>query len=287
MTTLVKMLKKEGKTIGFVPTMGYLHEGHLSLVKAAKKHTDVVVMSIFVNPLQFGPREDFEKYPRDIKRDEQLASEAGVDVIFCPSAKDMYPEGYATYVNVETLTETLCGASRPGHFKGVTTVVAKLFHIVKPDVAYFGQKDAQQAIIIKKMVQDLNLDIEIKVMPIIRESDGLAMSSRNVNLSEEERREALVLHQALKKAEAMIDDGERDAKKIAKTMEAMIGQTGNVRKDYLSIVDAKHLDPVATVSGEVVIAVAAFVGKTRLIDNIIKRVDPEKTKPSGTRKGQG
>jgi pantoate--beta-alanine ligase len=272
MSTLAKMLKKEGKSIGFVPTMGYLHEGHLSLVKAAKKHTDVAVMSIFVNPLQFGPKEDFEKYPRDFKRDEQLASEAGVDVIFYPSVKDMYPEGYATFVNVERLTDGLCGASRPGHFRGVTTVVAKLFGIVKPDVTYFGQKDAQQAAVIRKMVQDLNMGIEVKVMPIVREKDGLAMSSRNTYLSEFERRDALTLYQSLKRAESLVADGEKDAGRIIKMMKEVIGAKPAVKIEYISIVDAKELVELETVTKEALIAVAAHVGKTRLIDNIIVKV---------------
>lgn len=272
MTTLVKMLKKEGKSIGFVPTMGYLHEGHISLVKAAKKHTDVVVMSIFVNPLQFGPEEDFEKYPRDIKRDEALAGDACVDVIFYPSVRDMYPEGYATYVNVESLTDQLCGASRPGHFRGVTTVVAKLFNIVKPDVAYFGQKDAQQVIVIKKMVRDLGMDIEIKAMPIIRETDGLAMSSRNLYLSEDERRSALVLNQSLEKALSLVEAGERNSENVTKAIKELIARKPLVRTDYISIVDMKDLKDVSDISGEVLVALAAFVGKTRLIDNIIIKV---------------
>lgn len=272
MTTLVKMLKKEGKSIGFVPTMGYLHEGHMSLVKAAKKHTDVVVMSIFVNPLQFGPEEDFEKYPRDIKRDEALAGDACVDVIFYPSVRDMYPEGYATYVNVESLTDQLCGASRPGHFRGVTTVVAKLFNIVKPDVAYFGQKDAQQVIVIKKMVRDLGMDIEIKAMPIIRETDGLAMSSRNLYLSEDERRSALVLNQSLEKALSLVASGERNSENVTKAIKELIARKPLVRTDYISIVDMKDLKDVSDISGEVLVALAAFVGKTRLIDNIIIKV---------------
>lgn len=272
MTTLVKMLKKEGKSIGFVPTMGYLHEGHMSLVKAARKHTDVVVMSIFVNPLQFGPKEDYEKYPRDIKRDEALAGEAGVDIIFCPSVKEMYPEGYATYVNVESLTDSLCGASRPGHFKGVTTVVAKLFSIIKPDVAYFGQKDAQQVAVVKKMARDLNMDIEIKSMPIIRETDGLAMSSRNVYLSEDERRQALVLNQSLEKVSSLVKAGERDPANVIKAIKELIARKPLVKIDYISIVDMRSLKDVPEISGEVLVALAAFVGKTRLIDNTIIKV---------------
>lgn len=272
MSTLVKILKKEGKSVGFVPTMGYLHEGHMSLVKAARKHTDVVVMSIFVNPLQFAQGEDFEKYPRDFKHDEELAASAGVDVIFYPSVKEIYPEGYAAYVNVEGLTNALCGASRPGHFKGVTTIVAKLFNIVKPDIAYFGQKDAQQAIVIKKMARDLNMDIEIKVMPIIRETGGLAMSSRNVYLSEAERRDSLVLNQSLEKASSLVKAGERDPAKVARAIKELIQEKPLVKIDYVSIVDTKDLKKVSTISGEVLIALAAFVGKTRLIDNAIIKV---------------
>ena len=269
MSTLVKILKKEGKSIGLVPTMGYLHEGHLSLSRGAKKHTDVVVMSIFVNPLQFGPKEDFQKYPRDLKRDEALAASAGVDVIFTPSADEMYPAGYSTYVNVEGMTDTLCGATRPGHFKGVTTVVAKLFEIVRPDIAYFGQKDAQQAMIVKKMAADLNMGLEVKVMPIVRESDGLAMSSRNVYLSVSERKDALVLNAALKKADEMIKSGERNPKKIIRAMEEMIEGVECARVDYISAVDAATMKEVKAISGETLIALAIFIGKTRLIDNIV------------------
>ena len=272
MSTLVKMLKKEGKTIGLVPTMGYLHEGHLSLAKTAKKHTDVVIMSIFVNPIQFGPDEDLDKYPRDFKRDEELARAAGVDVIFYPTEKNMYPQGYATYVNVEALTDVLCGASRPGHFKGVTTVVVKLFGIIKPDVAYFGQKDAQQAIIIKKVAEDLNMDVEVKVLPIVREPDGLAMSSRNVYLSQREREDASILCQSLKKAESLVKEGERDSRKIIKAMEAVIKQSSSAKIDYIAIVDTKYLKSIISISGEALIALAVFVGKTRLIDNTIVKV---------------
>lgn len=269
MATLVKIFKKEGKSIGFVPTMGYLHNGHLSLVRAARKHTDIVVMSIFVNPLQFGPKEDFENYPRDIKRDEILAEDVGVDVIFCPEAKEMYPEGFATRVNVDRLSNVLCGKSRIGHFAGVATVVAKLFNIIKPDVAYFGQKDAQQAAVIRQMVRDLNLDIEIKTMPVVRESDGLAMSSRNVHLSEEERRQALALRQSLDKAETLVRAGQVNAEKIVREMKNVISEMPLVKVDYVSIVNPKDLKDIDRISGEALIAVAALVGKTRLIDNII------------------
>jgi pantoate--beta-alanine ligase len=271
MSTLVKMFKKEGKSISLVPTMGYLHEGHLSLVRAARKHTDVVIMSIFVNPLQFGPKEDFEKYPRNLKRDEELATAAGADIIFNPTVKDMYPSGYSTFINVEGLTNTLCASSRPGHFKGVTTVVAKLFEIVAPDIAYFGQKDAQQAIIIKKMVSDLNMGIEIKVMPIIREPDGLAMSSRNVYLSESEHADALVLNESLKKAESLIRSGERDAKKVIKIIQDLIKDVPTAKIDYISIVDTADLKEIKIVSGDILIALAVFIGKTRLIDNVIMK----------------
>ena len=269
MSTLAKILRKEGKSIGFVPTMGYLHEGHLSLVRAARKHTDTVVASIFVNPAQFGPGEDFEKYPRDIKRDEELVRTAGVDVLFYPSIKEMYPEGYVTYVNVEKLTDGLCGASRPGHFKGVTTVVAKLFGIVKPTIAYFGQKDAQQAVIIRKMVEDLNMDVEVKVMPIIREKDALAMSSRNVYLSEAERKDAAALNQALKRAESLIEKGERSSAVIKKEMERIIKEKDSAKIDYMAIVDAKNLKELQLITGETLIALAVFMGRTRLIDNTI------------------
>lgn len=267
MTTFVKMMKKENKSIGFVPTMGHLHEGHLSLVKAASKHTDVVVMSIFVNPKQFGPNEDFEKYPRNLKRDEELARDAGVDVIFCPSVREMYPEDYCTFVTVENLAMNLCGKSRPGHFRGVATVVTKLFNIVRPDVAYFGQKDMQQALIIKKMVADLNIGIDIKIMPIVREKDGLAMSSRNIHLSEIERKDAAILYQALKQAEAMVKSGEREARKVIKAAEDIIRQKQSARIDYVSIVDSKELKDVKTISGEVIMALAVYFGTTRLIDN--------------------
>lgn len=268
MSTFVKMMRREGKSIGLVPTMGYLHEGHVSLVRAAKKHTDVVVMSIFVNPIQFGPKEDFERYPRDLKHDEEMAREAGVDVIFYPSLKEMYPEGYATYVTVEKLTDNLCGESRPGHFRGVATVVTKLFNIVKPEVAYFGQKDMQQAMMIKKMAFDLNMDIEVKMMPIVREKDGLAMSSRNMYLNAAERTDAVILYQSLKNAETLIKSGERDARKIVKAIEDTIKSKQSARIEYIKVVDAKVLKDVKVITGEIVLAVAVFFSNTRLIDNI-------------------
>lgn len=269
MQRLVKRLKGEGKKIGFVPTMGYLHEGHLSLAKQARKDADVVIMSIYVNPLQFGPKEDFSRYPRDLKRDMRLAKEVGVDIIFSPEDKEMYPSDYVTYVEVEKITEGLCGRFRPGHFKGVTTVVTKLFNIVKPDIAYFGQKDAQQARVIEKMVEDLNMDIKIKVMPIVREKDGLAMSSRNVYLNPEERKRATCLYEALKKAEELISQGERDAKKIIGEMKKIVVKKGVSRIDYIEIVDAKNLEPLEKLKGKVLILLAVWIGNTRLIDNTI------------------
>ena len=272
MSMLSKILKKEGKSIGFVPTMGYLHDGHMSLARAARQHTDVVVISIFVNPAQFGPGEDLTKYPKDLKRDEEMAGLAGADVLFCPSVSEMYPEGYATYVNVERLTETLCGRSRPAHFRGVATVVAKLFGIVRPDIAYFGQKDAQQAAVIKKMAEDLNMDVEIKVLPITREKDGLAMSSRNVYLSSEERKDAVCLKEALDKAERAIRSGERDPGMIINVMKELVTSKPSARIDYIEIVDSKNLRPIAPLSGDVLIAMAVFIGNTRLIDNVIVKI---------------
>jgi pantoate--beta-alanine ligase len=269
MSTSSRICRKEGRSIGFVPTMGALHEGHLSLARAAKKHVDVVVMSIFVNPIQFGPSEDLEKYPRDLAHDEELARSAGVDILFRPSASQMYPDGFSTYVNVEKLSDGMCGAARPGHFKGVTTVVLKLFSIVKPDIAYFGQKDAQQAAIVRKMAKDLSLDIDIKVLPTVREKDGLAMSSRNTYLSEGERKDAAVLYQALKKAEGLISGGEKDPLKIKAAMEAVIGSRPAAKIEYISLVDPKDLADLKVISGETLVALAACVGKTRLIDNII------------------
>lgn len=276
MSTLAKILKKEGKSIGLVPTMGYLHEGHLSLVRTAKKHNDTVVMSIFVNPIQFGPAEDLDKYPRDFRRDEELARSADTDIIFYPSANEMYPAGYSSYVNVENLTDGLCGASRPGHFRGVTTVVTKLINIVKPDIAYFGQKDAQQAFVIKKMAYDLNMDVDIKMLPTIREKDGLAMSSRNSYLSERDRADAVIIYQALKKAESLIIGGVRDVRKVVLAIKDTLKEKSSIKIDYVAIVDTKTLKEVSIIAGEVLIALAVFTGKARLIDNIIIRADAEK-----------
>jgi len=268
MQKLSKDLKKD-KTIGFVPTMGFLHEGHLSLARKAKEQNDIVVMSVFVNPLQFAEGEDFDTYPRDRKRDEELAEKAGVDILFFPSEEDMYPEDFQTHVNVEKLTQVLEGASRPLFFKGVTTVVCKLFNIVKPDRAYFGKKDAQQLIVVKKMVEDLNMDVEIVPMPIVREQDGLATSSRNRYLNEEERKSAVCLYEALKKARQMVEKGTLDTKTIIQNMEKIISSYPFTRIDYISINRTDDLKPLKHIeTGKTLISLAVFVGKTRLIDNI-------------------
>jgi pantoate--beta-alanine ligase len=264
-----RRIRQSRKRIGFVPTMGYLHEGHLSLVKQARKDNEIVVMSIFVNPIQFGPKEDLKRYPRDLKRDIKSAKAWGVDIIFYPTDKSMYPQDFRTYVKVDELSNVLCGKSRPHHFRGVATVVSKLFNIVEPDIAYFGQKDAQQAIIIKRMARDLNMPLKIKILPIIRERDGLAMSSRNSYLDRSERIEALVLNQALKLAKALIKRGERKSGYLIKKMKALINKKEAAKIDYVQIVDLKNLTPVRKIKGRVLIALAIWIGRTRLIDNLI------------------
>lgn len=265
-------LRSDGKVIGFVPTMGYFHEGHLSLMRRARSECDIVVVSIFVNPIQFVPGEDYERYPRDVERDLRMAEGVGVDIVFHPSVEEMYPEGYATYVNVERLTEGLCGAFRPGHFRGVTTVVAKLFNIVMPHRAYFGEKDYQQLVVIKRMVRDLNFPIEIVPCPTVREEDGLAMSSRNVYLLPDERKAALSLSRGLMAAQKMFMSGERDAATLKRIVEEHLRSSELVRPQYVEVVDAETLEPIERVERDAVIAVAAFVGKARLIDNVILRV---------------
>ena len=264
----IKRFKREGKIIGFVPTMGYFHEGHLSLMDIARKRSDVLVVSIFVNPIQFGPNEDYNRYPRDLKRDLKLAEERGVDIVFHPDNREMYQENFQTYVNVEKLTKGMCGKYRPGHFRGVTTVVAKLFNIVQPDVAVFGQKDAQQAIVIKRMVRDLNFPVEIVVGPIIREHDGLAMSSRNTYLNDEERKQAPMIYKALKVAREKVKMGNRDATKLKEIIENTIATAPLARIEYVEIVDDENLEPVSEVKPGTLAAVAVWFGKTRLIDNI-------------------
>lgn len=268
----IRSVKVKGKKVGFVPTMGYLHEGHLSLMRRAKRDCDIAIASIFVNPAQFGPKEDYKKYPRDMKRDLKLARSATLDCLFAPSASQMYPREYLTYVNVDKLSSVLCGASRPGHFRGVATVVTKLFNIVQPDAAYFGQKDAQQARIIEKMAEDLNMPVKIKVMPIVREQDGLAMSSRNVYLNARERKDALILYRALCLAKSLISAGERNAAKIARAMRGMISEIAYAIIDYVEIVDKDSLTPLKILKGEVLIALAVWFGKTRLIDNIAVKI---------------
>ncbi len=269
MKTEVRDLKSIGKRIGFVPTMGYLHEGHLSLVRKSLAASDVTVVSIFVNPTQFGPAEDFKQYPRDRERDTQILDEMGVDIVFFPESEKMYPEGYKTYVELPELQTKLCGRSRPGHFRGICTVVLKLFHIIQPDKAFFGQKDAQQAIILNKMVKDLNMDVAIEVLPIVRDSDGLALSSRNAYLDEREREAALSLWRSLGTARAMIERGERDAKKILQEIRGIIHQEPRARIDYAEIVDTEELNPLSRVEGEALIALAVYIGGVRLIDNIL------------------
>jgi pantoate--beta-alanine ligase len=262
-------IRRAGKRLGFVPTMGALHEGHLSLVRIACASSDVVAASIFVNPTQFGPNEDLAKYPRSFDRDCELLGREGVELLFAPSVEEMYPAGAVTWVTVEGLSDKLDGRSRPGHFRGVTTVVAKLFHAVEPDVAFFGQKDAAQVAIVRRMVRDLNLPVEIVSCPIVREPDGLAMSSRNAYLDPEQRKRALVLHRSLMRVQRLADAGERDAGKLVAAGREEFAGEGSVRLDYFEIVDPDTLNPIHDISGGALAAVAAFVGSTRLIDNIL------------------
>lgn len=268
---LVKKWRREGLTVGLVPTMGYLHEGHKSLIDRAVAENDRVVVSVFVNPMQFAPTEDLESYPRDMDRDAALCREAGASLIFHPEPSEMYQEGFSSYVDMTTLTGGLCGKSRPIHFRGVCTVVAKLFHIVVPDRAYFGQKDAQQLAVIRHMVSDLDFGIEVVGCPIVREEDGLAKSSRNTYLNPEERKAALVLSRSLKIGEKMIEDGETDAGKVIAAIRGEIGTEPLAKIDYVEIVDWNTLEPVETMEDAVLAAIAVYIGKTRLIDNFIKQ----------------
>jgi pantoate--beta-alanine ligase len=269
MKEVSRKARSEGKVIGLVPTMGFLHEGHLSLVREARKMADIVVVSIFVNPAQFAPSEDFDKYPRDVTRDAELLTSEKTDYIFLPKAEEMYPANYHTYVKVRDLSAKMCGVSRPDHFEGVTTVVLKLFHIADPHFAYFGQKDAQQLVIIRKMISDLNLDVEIVRLPIVREPDGLAMSSRNTYLSPEERKAATVLYRALQHAQKRVAEGERKSKALIKEIREIIESEPLARIDYISITDMTELKELKTLKGKCLIALAAYFGSTRLIDNII------------------
>lgn len=261
----IKQWKKEGKTIGLVPTMGFLHEGHASLIRKCREQNDIVVVSDFVNPTQFGPNEDLEAYPRDFERDSKLCESLGADLIFAPSPEDMYHDPHA-FVSIDTLSETLCGKTRPIHFKGVCTVVTKLFHIVAPDRAYFGEKDAQQLAIIRKMVKDLNFDIEIVGCPIVREEDGLAKSSRNTYLNDKERQAALCLSRAVKTGKEVIYTG-ADAKEVLNPMKAIIKAEPLARIDYVMMVDALTMQPIEKADRDVLVAMAVYIGKTRLIDN--------------------
>ena len=264
---IIKAWKNQNLTIGFVPTMGYLHNGHKSLIEKAKLENEKVVVSIFVNPMQFGPNEDYEKYPRDMEHDLQICADAGADLVFAPSADEMYTSKNLVYIDMDKLGEGLCGKTRPNHFRGVCTVVAKLFNIVTPDKAYFGQKDAQQLAILKKMVQDLNFDIEMVACPIIRELNGLALSSRNSYLSLEERSAALVISKSLKQAKRLLANGERNADIIKKTITELIEDEPLARIDYVDVVDMNLLESVCEINAPVLIAEAVYIGKTRLIDN--------------------
>lgn len=263
----IKEWKKQGLSIGLVPTMGYLHEGHKSLIDKAASQNDRVVVSVFVNPIQFGPNEDLGSYPRDIEHDKKLCKEAGASLVFNPEPCEMYFEDRCTYVDVDGLTEGLCGAKRPGHFRGVCTVVSKLFNIVTPDRAYFGEKDAQQLAVIRRMVRDLSFDIEIVGCPIVREEDGLAKSSRNTYLSKEERQAALILSRSLRKAEELFKAGEKDVEAIKKAIRDEIAKEPLAKADYVEIVDSNSLKPVKTAASSILTAIAVFIGKTRLIDN--------------------
>ncbi len=269
MQAACRELRQSGKSLGLVPTMGALHQGHLSLIRAARAHNPAVAASIFVNPLQFGPNEDFSKYPRTFERDCQLLEAEKVDLVFAPSNEEMYPEGASTTVYVAGLSEKLDGKSRPGHFQGVTTVVAKLFEIVRPHRAYFGQKDAAQVAVIRKMVEDLNVDLEIVICPIVRESDGLALSSRNAYLSPEQRKQALALYRSLMRVQTFADRGERSSSALIEAGKQVIADEPALKLDYFDVVNPNTLDPLADITHGALVAVAAWVGTTRLIDNVV------------------
>jgi pantoate--beta-alanine ligase len=270
MAAEIGRLKKKGCSIGFVPTMGYLHEGHASLLGRGRKENDILIMSIFVNPIQFGPKEDFKRYPRNFRQDKEIAKREKVDIIFYPSAKAIYHSDFCTYIDVERLTEGLCGAKRPGHFRGVATVVTKLFNIIRPDTAYFGRKDAQQAVVIKQMVKDLNIPVKIKVLPILRGKDGLAVSSRNSYLNEKERKAAVVLIRSLKAAGNLVKEGIRDAVTVRTRIVRIIAGEKLARIDYIEIVHKENLEKLKRIKkGHTLIALAVYIGKTRLIDNMI------------------
>ena len=269
---VVRDVKRQGKTVGLVPTMGYLHEGHLTLMRRARKEQGLVIATLFVNPLQFGPQEDYADYPRDLARDCELAESTGIDVLFAPAVDEMYPAGNGktlTFVDVEKITASLCGASRPGHFRGVATVVTKLFNIAEADVAYFGQKDAQQVAVIRRMAEDLNMNVKIVAVPIVRESDGLAMSSRNKYLDSAQRQAALVLSRSLERAASLLAAGERDSSLIVATVRDLISQEPLAEIDYVSLVDPLTMEALDRVETRVLLALAVKFGKTRLIDNML------------------
>lgn len=268
MKSYVRAIKQKGETICLVPTMGFLHEGHLELMRAGRKMADHLVISIFVNPAQFGPTEDLAKYPRDFDRDRELSEGVGVECIFFPSVPEMYPDGYVTYINVEEITSRLCGIARPTHFRGVTTVVAKLFNIIEPDVSVFGEKDYQQLTVIRRMVADLNMSVKVASHPTVRETDGLAMSSRNKYLNPQQRQDALVLSRALKKAQELINTGERDAVKIRQTAIDIISSAPDAAIDYVEIVHPESLESIHLIESKAVMALAVKIGNTRLIDNM-------------------
>ncbi len=269
MRFLAESLRKEGKRIGFVPTMGFLHEGHLSLMRKAREECDIVAVSIFVNPAQFGPNEDLDRYPRDAEGDRKKCESAGMDILFMPAAAEMYPAKPTVFVTVEGVSDILEGAARPGHFRGVATVVAKLFHMVKPHRAYFGQKDFQQCVVIKRMVSGLNMDVEVIVLPTVREADGLALSSRNSYLNAEERRTATVLFKALTTARDLFRAGATEPEKLKNKMRAVIQGGPGITIDYVEIADAEDLAPLSTAARGMVLLVAARLGRTRLIDNLL------------------
>ncbi|MBS4241072.1 pantoate--beta-alanine ligase [Campylobacter vulpis] len=265
---VIKEWKSQNLSIGYVPTMGYLHEGHLSLIKKASQN-DKIIVSIFVNPMQFGVNEDLATYPRDLERDAKLCENEGVAVLFTPSVEQMYPKGFSSYVDMDSLTDKLCGAKREGHFRGVCTILMKFFHLITPDVAYFGQKDAQQCAVVKHMVEDLNLDLEIEICPIVREKDGLAKSSRNVYLNEAERKAALVLSRAIFLGENLIQKGERESKIILQAMREELQKESLARIDYIELVNPKTMENLERIEEGVLCALAVYIGKTRLIDNFL------------------
>ncbi|MDP8217804.1 MAG: pantoate--beta-alanine ligase [Candidatus Theseobacter exili] len=273
MKEIVRAAKSDGKNIALVPTLGYLHEGHVSLIKHARKAGDLLVVSLFVNPLQFCPGEDFEKYPRNEGWDHSVCRKNGVDIIFNPMPEEMFSVDHSTYVNEESLSQSLCGKTRPGHFRGVATIVAKLFNIICPSVAVFGQKDAQQALIIKRVVRDLNIDVEIVVLSTVRDQDGLALSSRNEYLNIDEKQDALCLHEALSLARILVSSGERETKRVIKKMEAVINQRKTAKIDYIKVTDSETLHSSDQLKGSVLIALAVYIGKARLIDNVIVHIE--------------